>query len=67
MEIGAKLRFKTMSSRTAYMDFDLEDVHLRFVTAHMPHSEYPDREYEAGTDGTPDAEKSESVTRATLP
>ena len=43
----AKLKFRAVCPRILYIDFDLHDIHLRLVSAHLPHLEYTADEYEA--------------------
>ena len=42
-----KLDFICLSSRIAFVDFDGGDLSARLVTAHLPHGEYSDFEFES--------------------
>ena len=43
----AKLNFKLKGQRVAYLDMVSGNMRLRLTSAHLPHSEHPDEDYEA--------------------
>jgi len=47
LDWGAKMSFRHTTTRIGYLDLDLEQVYLRLVTAHLPHSDFHDDVYEA--------------------